>query len=60
VHAALAGVLAGHGLPSPAIGRRWTSLPSREPDSVHVRHAVIGSTRSVGEVWSRVASIVEG
>ncbi len=46
--------MGGQGLRSPAIGASRTCAPSREPRSVHVRHAWIGSARVATGVSSRV------
>jgi hypothetical protein len=60
VHVALKGDRAGHGLPSPAIGRSCTSAPSRDPEIVQVRQAWIGSSKSVGEASMWEASMRAG
>src|SRR5207344_982013 len=44
----------GQGLPSPAIGASRTCDPSREPTSVQVRQAWIGSARVATGVSNRV------
>ena len=54
VHEASAGRRGGQGLPSPAIGASRTRDPSREPTSVHVRQAWIGSGSVATGVSSRV------